>query len=92
VPHKYKISKTSQKEAVAVGVASDWHIDEEVKSEEIGGLNEFNLDIAIKRSEIFFTRFLKLLELCRNGEQLTHTTRIAYKSLRVVVRRDKICR
>jgi hypothetical protein len=70
VPHKYKISKTSQKEAVAVGVASDWHIDEEVKSEEIGGLNEFNLDIAIKRSEIFFTRFLKLLELCRNGSTI----------------------
>ena len=70
VPHKYQITKSSQKDAVAIGVASDWHIDEKVNSEEIGGLNEFNLKIAEKRAEIFFTRFLKLLELCRGGSNI----------------------
>ena len=46
----------------AVVLASDWHIEEIVKSEKVNGLNEFNLSIAQKRIEEFFQHTLKLIE------------------------------
>src|SRR3990167_516510 len=36
-------------EAVAVVVASDWHIEEPVKPEQVSGLNEYNLTVAEAR-------------------------------------------
>ena len=52
-------SKTS--EAVAVAVASDWHVEEEVKAEWVNNKNHYNLGIAKARSVQFFQRIERLL-------------------------------
>lgn len=49
-------------EATPVLVASDWHIEENVGAE-VGGLNVFNLDLAAKRSTVFFQAGLRLVQL-----------------------------
>lgn len=49
-----------QSEATCVWVASDWHVEENVDSVTIGGLNEYNMKIAKSRSETFFRAGLKL--------------------------------
>lgn len=48
-------------EAVAVVLASDFHLEEIVKPETVNGLNKFNLSIAEERSKQFFQNALKLL-------------------------------
>jgi len=58
---KYK-PITKDTESVAVVLASDWHIEEQVKIEWTNGMNEYNLDIAKRCSEIFFQNTVKLLE------------------------------
>lgn len=47
-------------EATAVVMATDWHVEEEVKASKVGGLNRYNLDIAKKRADQFFQRAVKL--------------------------------
>jgi hypothetical protein len=69
-PHKYQVIKSNNREATAVIVCSDWHIDEIVDSSEINYLNEFNLNIAEKRAETFFSHTIKLLELYRNDSKI----------------------
>lgn len=49
-------------EAVAVAVASDFHIEETVRPETVNGLNKYTLDIAKARAEQFFVNTLKLVE------------------------------
>lgn len=49
-------------EAVAVVLASDWHIEEPVKKASVNGLNEYNLQIAEKRVQEFFVNTVTLLE------------------------------
>lgn len=49
-------------EAVAVVVASDWHIEESV-GPEVGSLNTFSLDIAKVRAEKFFIKAHRLTNL-----------------------------
>ena len=51
-------------EAVAVVVASDWHIEEPVKPEQVSGLNEYNLTVAEARVREFFQASLRLTEIC----------------------------
>ena len=58
---EYKITD-ARSEATAVVLASDWHLEETVKSETVNGLNKFNIDIAKKRVEQFFQNTLKLVE------------------------------
>ena len=48
-------------EAVAVILASDFHLEEIVKPETVNGLNKFNLAIAEERAKQFFQNGLKLL-------------------------------
>ncbi len=48
-------------EAVAVILASDFHLEENVKPETVNGLNKFNLQIAEERVKQFFQNSLKLL-------------------------------
>jgi hypothetical protein len=48
-------------ESVAVMVASDWHIEEEVKPEQVGGRNAYNLTIAKERAARFFRNGHRLL-------------------------------
>lgn len=50
-------------EATPILVASDWHVEQRVTSNETNGLNEFNLDIAHERMERFFTAGLRLIQL-----------------------------
>lgn len=49
-------------EATAVAIASDWHVDEQVKAESVDGTNEYNMRIAKKRAEKFFQSTLKLVQ------------------------------
>lgn len=48
-------------EAVAVMVASDWHVEEFVDEKTVSGMNQYNLDIAKNRSETFFRRAVRLI-------------------------------
>lgn len=49
-------------EATAVVLASDFHIEEEVPSITVNGLNEYNLKIAEQRTKEFFQNTLKLVQ------------------------------
>lgn len=40
---------SGKSESAAVAVWSDWHIEEEVRSEAVGGKNEFNLEVGTQR-------------------------------------------
>ena len=61
------VKSSNVEEAVAVAVASDWHVEEQVNSLKIGGRNEYNLDVAKKRSESFFRGVEWLIKLHREG-------------------------
>lgn len=52
-------------EATPILVASDWHIEEQVRPEMVSGLNEYNLDIARERGDKFFRNGLRLVEICQ---------------------------
>jgi hypothetical protein len=54
--------KHDKAEATAFLVASDWHIEEPVDPETIGGYNEFNLEIAEERAINFFKNGLYLIK------------------------------
>ncbi len=56
-----KVSKLDG-EAVAVVLASDFHLEELVKSQWVGGLNEYNLTISKARAIEFFQNTVKLLK------------------------------
>lgn len=43
------------REATFVALASDWHIESTVTSEQVNGVNEYNLDIARHRVERYFS-------------------------------------
>ncbi len=55
--------RTGTSEATAFIVASDWHIEEEVKPETVNHLNHFNLEIAKSRIDHFFQNSLTLLRI-----------------------------
>ncbi len=54
-------------ESTAFMIASDWHIEERVDPKSINGLNEFNLDIAYRRTTQFFRNGLRLVEINRQA-------------------------
>lgn len=56
-----KIS-SSDTEATAVVLASDWHLEEYVNPATVNGMNKFTTEIAQKRVEQFFQNTLKLLK------------------------------
>lgn len=49
-------------DGVAVVVMSDWHYEEEVRPENVNGLNEFNIKIANQRIENAWQNSLKLIK------------------------------
>ena len=70
-PHEIIIRESgNDSEATAIVLASDWHIEEIVKSIKVNGMNEFNLDIAKKRIEQFFQNTLKLVEKEKKNAQI----------------------
>jgi hypothetical protein len=58
----YKVPSKKKSEAIAVVVASDWHLEEQVKPEKVNGLNEYNLEIAELRAKEFFQNTVRLLK------------------------------
>ncbi len=67
-PYVFELNVSSKLgEAVAVVVASDWHIEEEVEPATVNGLNKYTLEIAQKRAEQFFQNTLKLVEKEQNA-------------------------
>lgn len=64
ISHTIKpISSSSEGEATAVLVASDWHIEEKVTPEAVNGSPGYSLSIARKRAEEFFQVGLHLKDL-----------------------------
>lgn len=56
--------------ATAITLASDWHIEEEVKSSQVNGLNKFNIDIAKERAEKYFKVVAQLIEVHNKEYQI----------------------
>jgi hypothetical protein len=65
-----EISPAEKSEAVAIALASDWHVEETVTAESTNGLNEFNLAIAKNRIEKFFQAIVRLTEIERHGARI----------------------
>ena len=60
---KASVSDKEKSNATTISLASDWHIEEPVKSSQVNGLNSFNLDIAKERAEKLFKVTAKLIEV-----------------------------
>lgn len=58
--------KSARNEATALLVASDWHVEEEVRPEQVSGLNRFDLAIAERRIERFWQSGARLVEMARS--------------------------
>lgn len=67
----YKQAPADRADAVACAIASDWHVEEPVDPGAVHGLNAYNLEIAKKRSERFFTGFLKLANITARDSKIT---------------------
>lgn len=53
-PIRPRERKSGLREATAMVLASDWHIEEEVQPEKVAGRNRYNLEISARRAERFF--------------------------------------
>jgi hypothetical protein len=70
-PFEIKPKTTSGKsESVAVVLASDWHVEEDVTLAAVNGLNEYNLTIARQRAEKFFQSVLRLTQIFQKDTQI----------------------
>jgi hypothetical protein len=63
-------AKASANQAVAVAIASDWHVEETVDPLTVSGLNEFSLEIADRRIERFTQSVLRLVGIERGGTDI----------------------
>lgn len=72
--YSIKTNKTSdgKNEATAVVVASDWHFEETVHSENVNGMNEYNTAIAKKRAELFFINTVKLVNIFKRDSNINN--------------------
>ena len=59
--------RTGSKDATAVIIASDWHVEETVTLQETHGRGEYNLVIAEQRIERFFQGIVSLVESWTSG-------------------------
>ena len=69
-PQPLTVSMNDKAEAVAIALASDWHVEETVESASVNGLNEYRLPIAKTRIEKFFTTIARLTEIERHGAKI----------------------
>jgi hypothetical protein len=69
-PQPLTVSMSDKAEAVAVALASDWHVEETVESASVNGLNEYRLPIAKTRIEKFFSTIARLTEIERHGAKI----------------------
>jgi hypothetical protein len=72
-PIKPREKSGKLREATAVALASDWHIEETVEPEMVNGVNEYNVDIARTRVQRFFEGLLYMIGY--------HTGRFAIRDL-----------
>lgn len=63
-------SKGTGGEAVAVAVASDWHVEENVKPETVNFSNDYTMAIAKRRAEKFFQHVLQLVQKEQNAVKI----------------------
>lgn len=70
-PRPFGVPTTDKSEAVAVAMASDWHVEETVEGVSVNGLNEFNLDIADARIAKFFRGVIRLTQIERHGADIS---------------------
>lgn len=71
-PQSLVISPTTNggSEATAFVVASDWHVEESVRPEQVSGLNTFDLKVADARITKFFTNSIKLLNITKRDSHI----------------------
>lgn len=55
-----------RREGTALAMASDWHIEEEIRPEQVSNSNRYNLEISRRRMERFFESVLWAIESQRN--------------------------
>ena len=60
-----------EREVVPVVVASDWHIEEQVKAAVTNGMNEYNLEIAEKSVQQFFTNSCELIRQAKRDSKVS---------------------
>jgi hypothetical protein len=65
-----KAHKRKKEQSTAIAVASDWHVEEPVFLDRTNGLNEFDMEIAAKRIEIFFERLVYLTNTQRHSTDI----------------------
>lgn len=65
-----KDSNNKNSRATAITLASDWHIEENVKSSQVNGLNSFNINIAKQRAENYFNVVAKLIDIHEKEYQI----------------------
>lgn len=59
------LTKKTESECIPIIVASDWHVEERVRSTTVNGLNEYSPDIAKRRIREFFITAVKLINMYR---------------------------
>jgi hypothetical protein len=64
------IEDAHAKHATPVLVCSDWHVDEVITSESIGGVNEYNLDIARARITRLANYSVKLVSMLKKESEI----------------------
>jgi hypothetical protein len=57
-------------EATAMIGIGDWHYEEQVTAVEVNGVNEFNLDIARRRTVRLFQSAASLVDMCRSRSKI----------------------
>lgn len=67
----YRMAKTNRVDAVACGVASDWHVEERVDAASVHGLNEYAPEIARARAEMFAQNLLRLTDMAARDSRIT---------------------
>lgn len=65
-----KPSTSGISEATAFVVASDWHVEETVRPEQVSELNTFNLDVADSRITNFFQNSIKLINITQRDSHI----------------------
>lgn len=66
-----KVKKAGKREVVPVIVASDWHIEEQVKSAVTNGMNEYNMEIAERSVIQFFHNACELINQTKRDSKVS---------------------
>ena len=63
--------KSGESEATAVAMATDWHFGARVRSEQVNGLNAFDVAIARRRIAAFFERVVRIIRKEQQDVKIT---------------------